>query len=98
MNIPCHSLLVSKVSAEKSADSLKEIPLHVMCFSLVAFNILPLSLFFIMLTTMCLGGFCFCFFVKVIQFRLCASSKVKEVSSYYIFKYFLSLLFVGLIK
>ena len=66
-----------------------------LCFSLAAFNSLSLSLFFVMLTTICLGVFCFCFFFKMIQFRLCASSQVREVSSYYIFKYSFSLLFFG---
>ena len=47
LNELCHSLLTCRVSVEKSADSLKEVPLYVIChFSLVAFNILSLSLIF----------------------------------------------------
>ena len=45
-----------RVSVEKSADSLMGVPLYVIChFSLVAFNILSLSLIFISLITVCLG-------------------------------------------
>ena len=40
LNISCHSLLASRVSAEKSADNLMGIPMYVICcFFLVAFNI-----------------------------------------------------------
>ena len=54
LNISCHSLLACRVSVEKSADSLMGVPLYVICcFSLVAFNILPLSLIFVCLITMC---------------------------------------------
>ena len=39
LNMSCHSLLVCRVSVEKSADSLMGVPLYVTChFSLVAFN------------------------------------------------------------
>ena len=56
LNISWHSLLVCRVSLEKSADNMVEVPLYVICcFSLVAFNILSLSLIFIILITMCLG-------------------------------------------
>ena len=52
LNISCHSLLVCSVSVEKSADSLMEVPLYVICcFSFVAFNILSLSLSFVSLIT-----------------------------------------------
>ena len=47
----CHSLLAYRVSAEKSADSLMEVPCS---FSLAAFNILSLSLIFAILITICL--------------------------------------------
>ena len=58
LNISCHSLLACRVSVEKSADSLMDTRLYVIChFSLVAFNILPLSLIFVSLITMCLGVF-----------------------------------------
>ena len=44
----CHSLLACTVSVERSADNLMGVPLYVIChFSLVAFNILSLSLVFI---------------------------------------------------
>ena len=39
LNMSCHSLLVCRVSVEKSADSLMGVPLYVTChFSLVASN------------------------------------------------------------
>ena len=51
LNVSCLSLLTCRVSVEKSADSLKEVPLHVIChFSLVVFNIVSLSLSFVSLT------------------------------------------------
>ena len=47
LNILWHSLLVCRVTAEKSADSLMGVPLLVMCcFSLAAFNILSFSFLF----------------------------------------------------
>ena len=56
LNISCHSLPVCRVSLEKSADNLVGVLLYVICcFSLVAFNILSLSLIFIILITLCLG-------------------------------------------
>ena len=58
LNISCHSLLVCRVSIEKSAGSLMGVPLYVIFhFSLVAFNILSLSLIFVSLITMCLSRF-----------------------------------------
>ena len=60
LNISCHSLLACRVSAEKSADTLMGVPLHITCyFSLAAFKILSLSLIFAILITMCLGVFHF---------------------------------------
>ena len=45
LNMSCHSHLACRVSVEKSADSLMGVPFYVTChFSLVAFNILSLSL------------------------------------------------------
>ena len=45
LNISCHSLLLFRVSTEKSADSLMGIPLYVaFCFCLAAFNIFSLYL------------------------------------------------------
>ena len=56
--ISCHSLLACRVFIEKSADSLMGVPLYVICcFSLVAFNILSLSLIFVNLITVCLTVF-----------------------------------------
>ena len=67
----CHSLLACRVSIEKSADSLMGVSLCVIChFSLVAFNILPLSLIFVSLITMCLGVF---FLEFILPGTLCAS-------------------------
>ena len=69
LNMSCHSLLVCRVSVEKSADSLMGVPLYVTChFSLVAFNIL--SLIFVSLITMCLGMFLLGF---ILPGTLCAS-------------------------
>ena len=54
----CHSLLACRVSAEKSAVNLVDIPLYVICcFSLAAFNIFSLYLIFDSLIYMCLGMF-----------------------------------------
>ena len=58
LNISCHSLLVCRVSAERSAVKCMGFPLYVTCcFSLAAFNILSLCLFFVHLISMCLGLF-----------------------------------------
>ena len=53
LNISCHPLLTCRVSIEKSADnSLMGVLLYLIChFSLVAFNILSLSLIFVSLIT-----------------------------------------------
>ena len=41
LNMSCHSILACRVSVEKSADSLMEVPFYVICcFPLVAFNTL----------------------------------------------------------
>ena len=58
LNIPCHSLLACRVSAERSAVKQMGFPLYVTCcFSLAAFNILSLCLFFVSFISMCLGVF-----------------------------------------
>ena len=58
LSISCHSLLACRVSAEKSAVNLMEVPLYVIChFSPTAFNNFSLSLIFANLITMCLGMF-----------------------------------------
>ena len=67
----CHSLLACRVSVAKSADSLMGVPLYVICcFSLVAFNILSLTLIFVSLITVCLGVFPLGF---ILPETLCAS-------------------------
>ena len=94
LNISCHFFLACGVSLEKSADSLMGVPLYVICcFSLVAFNILSLSLTFASLITMCLSVFLLGF---ILPGTLCFPylsdyflSHVKEVFSNYPFKYFL---------
>ena len=58
INISCHSHLACRVSVEKSAHGLTEVPLYAICFfSLIAFNISSLSLIFDSLITMYLGVF-----------------------------------------
>ena len=56
--ISCHSLLACRVSVEKSAGNLVGFPFHALFpFSLVAFNILSLSLIFVSLITVCVSVF-----------------------------------------
>ena len=94
LNISCHPLLAFRVTVEKSADSLMGVPLYVIChFSLVAFNILSLSLTFVSLVIMHLVVFLLGFilpgtlcFLYLVDYFL---SHVREVFSYYLFKYFL---------
>ena len=58
LNISCYSFLACRVSAEKSANTLMGVPLYAICyFSLVAFNILSLSLIFVSLITTWLSVF-----------------------------------------
>ena len=53
-----HSLLVCRVSAERSAVKRMGFPLYVTCcFSFAAFNIISLYLVFVSLISMCLGVF-----------------------------------------
>ena len=60
----CHSLLVCRVSAERSTVNLMGIPLYVMCcVSLAAFNIFSLDLIFYSLINMGLGMFLLGFFL-----------------------------------
>ena len=88
------SLRAYRVSVEKSADNLMGVPLYVIChFSLIAFNILSLSLIFVTLITMCLIVFLIGFilpgilcFLEFVDYFL---SHVREFFSYYLFKYFL---------
>ena len=89
LSILCHSLLACRVFVEKSTDNLMGVPLYVIChFSLVAFNILSLSLIFVIVITMCLGVF---FLGLILPGTLCFQdlvdyflSHVKEVFSYYL--------------
>ena len=70
LNISCHSLLVCRVSAERSAVKHMGFPLYVTCcFSLSAFTILSLCLVFVSLISMCLGMFLLVFILYV---TLCA--------------------------
>ena len=58
LNIPSHSLLACRVSAERSAVNCMGFPFYVTCcFSRAAFNILSLCLVFVSLISMCLGVF-----------------------------------------
>ena len=58
LSMSCHCLLAWRVSIERSAVILMEIPLYVICcFSLAAFNICSLCLIFVNLINMCLGVF-----------------------------------------
>ena len=58
LNISCHSLLVHRISAERSAVKHMGFPLYITCcFSLAAFNILSLCLVFVSLISMYLGPF-----------------------------------------
>ena len=71
LNISCHSIMARRVSVEKSANNFMAVPLYVIChFSLVAFNILSLSLIFVSLITMCLSVFLFGF---ILPGTLCTS-------------------------
>ena len=57
--MPCHSLLIRRVSFERSAVILMGIPLcMIYCFSLAAFNIWSLCIIFVSLINMCLVVFC----------------------------------------
>ena len=67
----CHSFLVYRVSAERSAVNLMGIPLCVICcFSLAAFNMFSFYLTFDSLINMCCGMFLLGFFLYG---TLCAS-------------------------
>ena len=86
--------LTCRVSVEKSADNFMGLPLYIIChFYLVAFNILSLFLIFVSLITMpqCVPPWVYpawdslCFLGFVDYF----CSHVRNVSSYYLFIYFL---------
>ena len=60
LSIFCHSLLASRVLAEKSAVSIMGILLYIIfCFSLVAFNVYSLCFILVSLINVCLGEFLF---------------------------------------
>ena len=94
LNIFCHSLLASRVSAERSAVKHMRFPLYVTCcFSLAALNILSLCLLFVCLISMCLGMFLFGF---ILYGTLCLLDlldyflfHVGEIFNYNLFKNFL---------
>ena len=95
LNISFHSPLACRVSAERSAVKHMGFHLYVTCcFSLAAFNILSLSLFFVILFTVSLDMFLFGLVLYGTLYASwtwdCFLSQVKEVFSYYIIKYILS--------
>ena len=56
INISCQSLLACRVSAERVAYSIMQVPLYIICcFSLGAFDSLSLFLIFVILITLCLS-------------------------------------------
>ena len=58
LNISCHSLLICRISAERSTVNCMGFPLYVTCcFFLAAFNILSLCLISVSLLNMCLDVF-----------------------------------------
>ena len=71
LNISFHSRLACRVSAESSAPNHTGVRLYVTCcFSITAFNILPLCLVLVSLISMCLGVFLLGF---ILYGTLCAS-------------------------
>ena len=58
LNISCHSLLICRISAERSTVNCMGFPLYVTCcFFLAAFNILSLCLISVSLLNICLDVF-----------------------------------------
>ena len=97
LNISCHSLLVCRVSAERSTVNRMSFLLYVTCcFSLAAHNILSLCLISVSLINMCISVFLLGFILYGI---LCASWTWLTISfpmwgfSYNFFKNFLSAFF-----
>ena len=63
LNISCYSFLACTVSAEKSADSLKGIPLYMtLCIFLATFRILSLSFGILIMISLGMGLFGFILF------------------------------------
>ena len=97
LNVSWYSLLLCRVSTEKSASSLTEVPFYVTsCFSLAAFNTLSLILAILITMSFWCGRFwvdpvwnCLCF----LDLYICFLSQVREVFSHYVFKYVLCLPF-----
>ena len=96
LNVPCHSLLTCRVSAERLAVKHMGFPMYVTCcFSLAAFNILSLWLVFVSLISMCFGVFLLGF---ILYRTLCAYRLdyinycvflAAEIFNYNLFKKFL---------
>ena len=64
LRISCHSLLACRVSVERSAGSLMEIPIYgICCFSFTTFNIFSLCLTFVSLINTYLDVLLFLFIV-----------------------------------
>ena len=79
LNIPCHSILACRVSAEILAVKNIGFPLNVTCcFSLAAFNFLSLCLVFVSLISMCLGMF-------LLGFILCGTLCLLDLIDYFFF-------------
>ena len=88
-NVSCYSLWLV-VSVEKSANSLMGVPLYVVIFPLLLL-IFHLSLVFVSLIIMCLGVFLGLSYLglSVLPGLGYFLSRVMEVFSHYLFKYFL---------
>ena len=98
-NMSCHSLLAYRVTADKSADNLMEFPLYIICcFSLVAFNNFSLPLIWsicLLCVSVCSYLGLFCLGLCCLYLIDCFLSRVREIFSYYVFKYFFSGPFSG---
>ena len=88
LSMSCHSLLVWRVSIERSSVILMEIPLCVICcFSLAAFNICSLCFIFVSLINMCLR-FILLGLSSFLEFGGCFLPHFRKVFNYHL-KYFL---------
>ena len=92
LSILCHSLLACRVSAEKSNDRLEGVPLCIIsCFSLTAFKIIfnfchfnyNASRYGMLWVYTVWDSLCF------LDLGVCFLSQVREVFSYYVFKFIL---------
>ena len=94
LSMPCHSLLVWRVSIERSAVILVGITLCVIChFSLAAFNICSLCLIFVNVINMCLGDSPWVYpiwdFLGFLNLGGYFLPHFRDVFNYYLLKYFL---------